>query len=182
MAVYSRHFQPVSTRAPIKRGVWIARKIVDSPPPKPPADVPPLDEENPSLAKLTRKAQLEKHRENASCHDCHMKIDPWGIPFEHYDTTGRFKNAKENFAADTEFPDGTKVTGLDELKAYLINNKKDLVCRSFVKHLSSYAIGRSLSFMDDDAIKKIISEAKNNDYKIQAIIESIINSDLFQKF
>ncbi|MCM8531792.1 MAG: DUF1592 domain-containing protein, partial [Lentisphaeraceae bacterium] len=43
--------------SPIKRGVWLARKIVDSPPPKPPPNVPELDEENPALAKLSMKKQ-----------------------------------------------------------------------------------------------------------------------------
>ena len=167
--------------SPIKRGVWIAKKIVDSPPPKPPPNVPELDEENPELAKLTRKAQLEKHRDNASCRDCHMKIDPWGIPFEHYDTTGRYKS-KGHFDAGTQFPDGKKVTGLQELKKYLITDKKDLVTRSLVKYLGSYAIGRSLSFVDEDEVKKIMADAKSNGYKLQAIIESIVRSDLFQKF
>ena len=111
-----------------------------------------------------------------------MKIDPWGIPFEHYDTTGRIKKKGENFAADTKFADGTKVDGLQELKNYLMTDKKELVTRSLVKYLSSYAIGRSLSFVDEDEIKKIMANAKQNDYKLQAIIESIVTSDLFQKF
>ena len=168
--------------SPIKRGVWLARKIVDSPPPKPPPNVPELDEEDPEAAKLTIKQQLEKHRHDVACRDCHMKIDPWGLPFEHYDTTGRLKKSSPMISSDTTFPDGTKVDGLKELKNYLLTEKQDLVTRSLAKYLSSYAIGRSLSFADEDEINKIMQEAKANDYKMQSLIESIVNSDLFLKF
>ncbi|WDE97902.1 DUF1592 domain-containing protein [Lentisphaera profundi] len=168
--------------SPIKRGVWLARKLVDSPPPKPPPNVPALDEENAALAKLTIKEQLQLHRDKAACRDCHMKIDPWGLPFEHYDTTGRIKAPSELISADTVFPDGTEVNGLNELKAYLINEKADLVSRSLVRHLSAYAMGRSLSFADDYEIKAILKDAKSSNYQIHSIIESIVKSDLFLKF
>ena len=168
--------------SPIKRGVWLAKKIVDSPPPKPPPNVPALDEEDPELAKLTIKEQLKLHRDKAACRDCHMKIDPWGLPFEHYDTTGRIKKPSEKISADTTFPDGTEVNGLNELKAYLLKDKKELVSRSLIKYLSTYAIGRSTSFADEDEIKAIMKDAEASDYHLHAIIESIVNSDLFLKF
>lgn len=168
--------------SPIKRGVWLAKKIVDSPPPKPPPNVPALDEEDPELAKLTIKEQLQLHRDKAACRDCHMKIDPWGLPFEHYDTTGRIKAPSDKISADTTFPDGTEVNGLSELKAYLLKDKKELVSRSLIKYLSTYAIGRSTSFADEDEIKAIMKDAEAADYHLHAIIESIVNSDLFLKF
>ena len=168
--------------SPVKRGVWLAKRIVDSPPPKPPPNVPPLDEENPALAKLSMKEQLRQHRDNPSCRDCHMKIDPWGIPFEFYSTVGKYNPHDKKAEVDTEFADGTKVNGLNELKAYILKDKKELVTRSLVKFLSSYASGRSLSFTDEDEIKRLVAEASQKDYKLQNIIESIVHSDIFLKF
>ena len=67
-------------------------KITDNPPPEPPPNVPVPDPEDPEFAKLTKKQQLEKHRDNASCRDCHRKIDPWGVPFEEYDAIGQLRD------------------------------------------------------------------------------------------
>ena len=168
--------------SPIKRGVWLAKRIVDSPPPKPPPNVPPLDEENPELAKLSMKEKLQLHRDNPSCRDCHMKIDPWGIPFEDYNAIGQFKKRVNRDDTGTVFQDGSRVNGLDELKTYILNEKSELVARSLIKFLSTYASGRSLSFTDEDEIKRMVSEAQNSDYRLQEIIKIIIRSDIFLKF
>lgn len=34
---------------------------------------------------------LRQHRKVESCNDCHVRLDPWGIPFEEYNSIGRYQ-------------------------------------------------------------------------------------------
>jgi hypothetical protein len=163
---------------PVKRGVWLAKKILGNPPPDPPPGVPPLDEEDPKLTKLPLKQQLEIHRNNDACRNCHKKIDPWGVAFENYDTIGKYRRDKSHEATAT-LPDGEKIDGLRDLKNYILAKRSKDVANSFTKHLASYALGRSLSFADDDAIDKIVDDTSEREYRIQDVIVSLVTSELF---
>ena len=169
---------------PIKRGVWLIEKITDNPPPEAPPNVPIPNPEDPEFAKLSKKQLLEKHRDNASCRDCHRKIDPWGVPFEEYDAIGLLVTKKDKrLAVDSKsvLSNGQKINGITELKDYILKYEADNVNRSVTKHLLSYALGRSLSFTDNDELNKILEKSKKNDYKMQSIIEGIVTSKLFTK-
>ena len=77
---------------PVKRAVWIRERLLDDPPADPPPNVPSLDAENPDFAKLSVRRQLEAHRQQASCNDCHRGIDPWGIALEQFGADGRMRD------------------------------------------------------------------------------------------
>ena len=171
---------------PIKRGVWLIERLLDNPPPEPPPNIPIPDPEDPEFARLTVKQQLEKHRDKASCKNCHMKIDPWGVAFEQYDAIGqlrtqiRAKNGPTKpVDAKSTLPGGTSVDGIAGLKEYIFKNEVDSLNRGVVKHLAAYALGRSLNFTDDEDIKKILKKVKDNDYRMHTVIESIVTSELF---
>ena len=171
---------------PIKRGVWLIEKITDNPPPEPPPNVPVPDPEDPEFAKLTKKQQLEKHRDNASCRDCHRKIDPWGVPFEQYDAIGQLRDKiitkrRKTMPVDANstLNNGTDLKGISGLKKYLLENEQDNVNRGVTKHLLAYALGRSLSFTDDSELNKILDKSKASGYKMHSIIEGIVTSKLF---
>ena len=171
---------------PIKRGVWLGEKLLDNPSPEPPPNVPLPDPEDPEFAKLTVKQQLEKHRDKASCRNCHQKIDPWGVAFEQYDAIGLMRTqirAKRGPSkpvdAKSVLPGGAEVEGISGLKKYLFENEVDSLSRGVVKHLLSYGLGRSLNFTDDEDIKKILKKVKDSEYRMQAVIESIVTSELF---
>ncbi|MCP3696866.1 MAG: DUF1592 domain-containing protein, partial [Planctomycetaceae bacterium] len=53
---------------PIKRGAWLARKIIAEPPDDPPPNVPDLAEID---AKLSLRERLERHRNQKGCVKCH---------------------------------------------------------------------------------------------------------------
>lgn len=171
---------------PIKRGVWLGEKLLDNPPPEPPPNVPLPDPEDPEFAKLTVKQQLEKHRDKASCRNCHKKIDPWGVAFEEYDAIGLMrtqirakKGPSKPVDAKSILPSGTAVEGIAGLKKYLFEKEVDSLNRGVVKHLLSYGLGRSLNFTDDEDIKKILKKVKDNGYRMHTVIESIVTSELF---
>ena len=176
---------------PIKRGTWLVKKILDTPPPPPPPNVPALPEDDPNFAKLTKKEQLEKHRDNPSCRDCHKKIDPFGVAFEDYDAVGLWRNKVEKFdhtgknritldlVSKATLPDNTEIDGVASLKKYILDKRKKDLTRSVAKHMLSYALGRSLSFTDEDELNKIIEKTEEDDYKMQTLVEAIVTSQLF---
>ena len=165
----------------IKRAVWLKAKILGDEPPPPPPNVPELDPETPGFDKLTLKEQLELHRDKASCNDCHRKLDPYGVVFENYNAVGMFQTEAKGkpIDASVQLPDGTQIDGVDGIKDYILKTKRDEFTRSLVKHLFAYALGRDISFMDEEEIDRIVEKVRADDYRFQSVIEHIVTSDSF---
>ena len=158
---------------PVKRGNWVARKIVSEPPGDPPANVPDLEEVK---GDFTLREKLERHRSQTGCVKCHTKIDPWGIPFEEFDAAGIFKPDADSVS---ELPDGRSIRNLMELKEYLLTDKMDQVAVGFMQHLSIYALGRSLTFKEIEHLKTSGENLKTDGYRVKDIIKMIVNSEMY---
>ena len=161
---------------PVKRGAWLARKIISEPPDDPPPNVPALSEDTSSL---TLRERLFMHRNQPGCLECHKKIDPWGVALEEFDAAGRFKS--EPAEAQSTLPDGTEVNGIRELKRYLGEDRIDQVAFSMLKHLQTYANGRSLSYYETNELERDVLALKQDGYRMQDMIRHVVNSDLFLK-
>lgn len=166
---------------PIKRAVWVKEKILGDEPPPPPPNVPQLDPETPGFEKLTLKEQLEKHRDNPSCHDCHAGIDPFGIAFENYNAVGLLEEerAGRRIDASTVLPDGTPVDGVPELKRYILEQERQQFLRALVEHLFAYALGRDLSFADEEEISQIVAYVEQHGETMRAVLRGIVLSPSF---
>ncbi|MFT5129573.1 MAG: hypothetical protein ACI8W8_003198, partial [Rhodothermales bacterium] len=164
---------------PIKRGAWLISRVLDDPPPPPPPNVPQIDEDDPNFAKLSIKEQLARHRDNPSCADCHNKVDPWGLLFENYNAVGLWKD--HGTAAQATLPDGKTLEGVRALKAYLVDEKTEPFTRGLLRNLARYALGRSLSFTDNEAIDEIVSQVEQDEYRFQSLLLALIKSPLFSR-
>jgi hypothetical protein len=136
--------------------------------------VPALREET---QRLTLRERLERHRDQRECAQCHAKIDPWGIPFEEFDAGGRLKG--EQVDARSRLPDMTEVGGLNDLKRYLAEERIDQVAFSVLKHLATYATGRSLSQNELGLLKRDGVKLKANGYRMQDMVRYVVNSAIF---
>ena len=161
---------------PVKRGAWLARKIIAEPPDDPPPNVPKLPEDD--GAHLTLRQKLQRHRDQEGCVKCHSGIDPWGLPLEQFDAGGLFKKDQDVDARST-LPDETEVADANGLKLYLANDRIDQVAFSFLKHLASYATGRSLNYNEIEFLREKGLELKPAGYRMQDMIRFVINSELF---
>ncbi|MGH7171790.1 MAG: DUF1588 domain-containing protein, partial [Gemmataceae bacterium] len=159
---------------PVKRGAWLARKIIAEPPDDPPPNVPTLKEDT---RRLPLRQRLERHRHQKACAQCHAKIDPWGVPFEEYDAGGRFKRKLPD--ARSTLPDKTDVAGVADLKRYLAHDRIDQVAFSVLKHLATYATGRSLTYRELEQLKKDGVKLKAKDYRMKDLIRFVVNSAVF---
>jgi hypothetical protein len=159
---------------PVKRGAWLARRIVAEPPDDPPPNVPALQDDT---KKLSLRERLERHRNQPGCANCHAKIDPWGLPFEEFDAGGRWR--PQPVDARSTLPDKTAVTGFADLRRYLADDRIDQVAFSVLKHLATYAIGRNLSYAELDWLRREGLKLKPTGYRMQDQIRLVVTSPVF---
>ena len=115
--------------------------------------------------------------------DCHQKIDPYGVVFENYDAVGRFKLTLNDKPIDAKsiLPDGTEIQGIQGIKDYILELKKDNFTKSLVENLFAYALGRDVSFVDEEEINNIVEKVIDDNYQFRTVIEQIILSPSFYK-
>ena len=159
---------------PVKRGAWLARKIIAEPPDDPPPNVPDLEADTEGLSLRER---LERHRSQPGCMQCHTKIDPWGVALEEFDAGGRLK--KHPADARSTLPDSTEVSGINDLKRYLAQDRIDQVAFSVLKHLVTYANGRTLTYNELNHLKEDGLKLRAGDYRMRDMIRYVVNSNLF---
>ena len=176
---------------PIKRGVWVLERMLDDPPPPPPPNVPDLPElEAEDEASLSLKERLFAHAQVESCRDCHRKIDPWGVAFENYNALGQWREGtrdplvkKEhqlvNIDPSTKLRNGREIDDLDDLKQYILTEKKPQFHRAMVNKLMSYSLGRYLEFSDRSAVDLICEDLEKENDSFQSLIEHIVLSEPF---
>lgn len=160
---------------PVKRGAWLARRIIAEPPDDPPPNVPALKEED--GRHLTLRQRLEQHRDQAGCRQCHAKIDPWGIALEEFDAGGRWKNPPVD--ARSQLPDRTEVAGIGELRRYLAEDRIDQVAFSVLKHLATYATGRTLTYQELNFLKQDGKKLRATGYRMRDLLSYVAASNMF---
>ncbi len=168
---------------PIKRGMWLLKNLLDDPPPPPPPNVPQLDRDtDPKLKGLSITQALAVHRESMSCSGCHTKIDPWGIAFEEYGAVGNWRkqNSSQPIAATADFPSGVTVNGMRELKAELLRSRSDDLRRAMLRKVASYALGRSLTLTNVEAMDSLLQDLKKREDRLAALVELVVASEPFQ--
>ncbi len=93
LAVYARSDQT----SPIKRGLFVRRRLLCQDLPPPPANVPPV----PSVDQTaTTRERFAQHTSVATCAACHRAIDPIGFGFEHYDAVGNYRDLDNGLPVD----------------------------------------------------------------------------------
>ena len=121
--------------------------------------------------------RIEQHRDQPGCRQCHAKIDPWGIAFEQFDAGGRLK--PQSVDAKSTLPDKTEIDGANDLKHYLADERIDQVAFSFLKHLTTYATGRTLSYNEQAWLKQDSLKLKAGGYRMQDMFRYVVDSKMF---
>jgi Protein of unknown function (DUF1592)/Protein of unknown function (DUF1588)/Protein of unknown function (DUF1587)/Protein of unknown function (DUF1595)/Protein of unknown function (DUF1585)/Cytochrome C oxidase, cbb3-type, subunit III len=144
--------------SPVKRGDWILRRILGTPTPPPPADAGSLPADDKLFGGLTLKAKLEQHKRNASCANCHTRIDPLGFSLERYDSTGRWRDKYADgkpIEDSAALPDKTEITGINGLLKFL-RGKDTQVRKTLSYKLVGYALGRTVLASDQLLIERMV--------------------------
>lgn len=167
---------------PLKRAIWLLERVLNDPPPPPPPAVPQIDLADPRIAEMTLKERIEDHRNHAACMSCHAKIDPWGIAFENYDALGRWRDKIQDkpIDASSELFNHERLDGMEGLKRFLLEHRQDAFVHAMVHKLTTYAIGRPLTFADHSDIDTITTDVRREGDGLKTIIRKIATSDLFR--
>src|SRR5437667_1248970 len=130
MAVFLTQNAPGLRTSPVKRGYWVARRVLGEVIPPPPASVPELPNDESKLD-LPLREMLVKHRQNAACASCHARFDSFGLTFEGYGPIGERRDkdlAGRAVNAQATFPGGAEGSGLEGLQAFIrANREKDFL-------------------------------------------------------
>jgi hypothetical protein len=146
--------QSASSRtSPVKRGAWVVQ-LVGERLPKVPPGVPPLPETPPDG--LSVREITERHRQDAACAGCHVRIDPYGMTLEQFDALGRLRPSKDLKPGDARATtrDGVEIDGFAGLRDYIAGPRREDLLRELAHKLTGYALGRAVQLSD----RKLVDE------------------------
>lgn len=166
--------------SPVIRGKWVLENILGTPPPPPPPNVPAL-EDNTVSAKLPVRERLAAHRANAACAVCHDLIDPVGFGLENFDAIGRWREMELEHPVNASgaLPDGTEFEGVSGMEQALLERPEQFV-QALAEKLLTYALGRGVDYYDAPAIRRILRDARHEDYRFSSLILGIARSVPFR--
>ena len=173
--------------SPVTRGVWVTENILGVPPPPPPDVVPAID---PDVSGATTiRDRLAKHRADATCAECHHKIDPLGFSLESFDPVGRWRTKYPQVNKKTpapkidttgEFPSGETYTDVTSFKKVIRDTRADLFSRHLIRQVLTYCTGRTMELNDDFIIDKLQDKVKKQGLGLNTLIVECLMSEVFR--
>ncbi len=182
MSVFLTKNSPGLRTSPVKRGYWVARRILGERIPPPPPTVPELPKDEAQLGELTLAQLLAKHRENKSCASCHARFDSLGLVYEGYGPIGeRREKDLSGHAVEIKatFPGGSEGSGLPGLRDYLRDHRQNEFVDNLSRKLLSYALGRTLLLSDKALVENMKQKLKKDEYRFDGLMEMIVTSQQF---
>lgn len=186
---------------PIKRGAFVAAKIIDRHPPPPPPNVPLIKVDG----RQSTRNLFEAHSNKAACASCHQRFDSFGFALESFDELGRWrenetlkwKTVVNNDGSEkmvklkepTQVPiqthgvleDGTtEFSDYQEMIRLLSAQKGEQFVGGMVGALIKYGVGRPVSFTDTEMVDQLVNQSAKNDYRAKDLIKSFVLSRAFR--
>ena len=186
--------------SPIKRGVWVAERLLGIKIPPPP---PTAGSVTPDIrGAKTLREQIALHSSKGSCQACHAKFDGYGFALESFDVTGGYRTAyrrpnpeviklkpaertaptwETGLAVDCSgtTPDGKTFSRIEELRRMVAANPAQLA-HGVVRHLITYASGEPAAAIDDPAIQAIVQTSAKDNYGLRTLVHGVVQSELFR--
>lgn len=166
---------------PVVRGKFILENFLCDSPPPPPDDVPTLELEG--SGNLTKESQIRErmaeHRMlGPACYSCHQAMDPIGLSFEKFDSSGRYRQAYiDGVAVDSsgELPTGEKLTGAVDLANVLTEDIRFASC--FSSKLASFATGRDMTTVEHKCFAQgLAQKTVSKDKKFSDLVVGLVTS------
>lgn len=194
-----------TTTSPVVRGVWLLERIMGIHPEPPPPGVPAIEPDIRGAVSI--RDQLEKHRNIASCYNCHAKIDPPGVALESFDVIGGWRDhyralnedlidLKPRYSpfqpvpiryvkgqpvdASYDLIDGRHFDDINGFKQLLLSDERQ-IARGVVEKLVIYSTGAEISFSDRSEIETILDRAEAGRFGFRTLISEVVASELFSR-
>ncbi len=171
--------------SPVIRGIWVSENLLGTRPPPPPPDVKALEPD--IRGATTIRDQLKKHRDIATCNECHRKIDPLGFALENFDPIGAWR---DHYGRDRDtgtlpvdpsgqMPDGQEFADIVGFKK-ILTAREDQFARCLTEKLLAYATGRMPETADRPHIDRIVADAKAKGNGLQDLVVLVVQSRPFR--
>lgn len=184
-----------TTTSPILRGAWVLDRILGTPPPKPTVEVEAIDPD--IRGATTIRDQLAKHRHDAACASCHVKMDPPGFALENFDVIGGWRENYRSLGAGQPvagrrylkgpavdasdvLPDGRRFRNIDDYKQLLLEDK-DQLTRALCEKLLTYGTGAATSATERQEVDAIVARVRDKNYGFRSLIHEVVQSQIFQR-
>jgi Protein of unknown function (DUF1592)/Protein of unknown function (DUF1588)/Protein of unknown function (DUF1587)/Protein of unknown function (DUF1585)/Protein of unknown function (DUF1595)/Planctomycete cytochrome C len=182
MSVFLTKNAPGLRTSPVKRGYWVVRRLLGEHIPPPPPEVPELPKDEATLGDRTLPQLLARHREHRACAACHQRFDALGLAFEGYGPVGERRTLDlggRPVETHVVFPDGSDGTGLDGLRRYLADKRREEFVENLCQKLFAYALGRSLVPSDKPTADAMRARLAADGHRFDSLVESIVTSPQF---
>jgi hypothetical protein len=161
---------------PIRRGKFILNQIlcrsITPPPPEIVAMFQPLD-----LSKTARD-QLSEHRTNSVCASCHQILDPLGLPFEHYDGMGRWRDDDRGMTIDASGQiDDKTFDGIPQMAQVLADMPEARAC--YITQWMRFSQGKLNGDPDQPYIDWLMTKFGRNT-RVVDLVAAMVASDSFR--
>ena len=181
-----------TTTSPVVRGAWVLDRLLGTPSPPPPPNVPAVEPD--TRGATTMRELLEKHRADPSCAVCHAKLDPPGFALEQFDAIGGLRDRYRVYDSDRDrggYQDGPKVDatgttadgrafdGVEDFRALLLSNERQ-IARNLARRLLLFALAEDPTFTDRDTVEAILNDTAEADWGVRSLIHAIVRSDAFR--
>lgn len=166
---------------PIHRGAYLARQIACHSIAAPPDTVPPVPEGDPDA---TNRETVVAHTEapGTECLGCHKPlINPFGFPFENYDSTGAFRTEDNGRTVDASATvalasGAVEVSNAVDLAEAMAADEQVHQC--YLEHWTEYTMGRPYDDLDE-AIVDRLAEASVGDASVKELLVEFATSRPF---
>jgi len=169
--------------SPVLRGAYILENITGTPPSPPPPNVEAFKENKDGEKPKTVRQIMETHRANPTCNACHGVMDPLGFSLENFDTIGAYRAidryTRTKIDTSGKLVDGTAVNGPSDLRNALLRRPEQFA-QTFTEKMMTYALGRGIEYYDMPTVRKIVKDAKRDNYRFSSIVMGIVNAPAFQ--
>lgn len=178
LASHATQFQP----DPIHRGVFLTLRVACNGLGAPPDNLPPLPVPAPGQ---TNREVIEDLTEvpGSNCAGCHTTlINPFGFPFEGYDSTGRVRPNDNGLPLDTTATVRVQTNAAQQVQngVELANvlASDELVHQCYARHWVEFAFGRTFSAGDRGLIANL-GRASLEGASIRKILADLVASPAF---
>ncbi len=176
-AFMTAHSYP-STSSPIHRGHFFLEQMLCQVLVIPPFIVPSV----PEVPNGTIRERLALHREDAVCASCHIRMDPMGLSFEHYDAIGRYRETYDTgqdiLTQDTIAEPDIVFSDGPDLVEQLIQRPDVRAC--YATHWFRYMNAREELAEDDCSLETIVDGFEESGGSVQGLIHALVQSDSFR--
>ncbi len=167
--------------SPVARGKYVLEVLLGSPPPTPPANVPPLKEAGDFEKVLPVRERMEQHRKVEPCRSCHQIMDPIGMSFENFDAVGlwRLKDSGSPIDPSGQMYDGTPLNGPVSVREAVLNHSEAFTA-NFAGQLLEFGLGRMVDYRDMPVVRAIAQDAAKKNNHFSAFVLGVVKSPSFQ--